>query len=147
MPCLWSSRILVVQSSIAASAKTSRPSILLPWAVLRMEDYFIARSGGPPDRENHNIVKGRQIHFILRHRMISMQVREQKSLSTSRTISARSETPSNSTRSLPNPQFLFKLSKSCQNVLDLLVREERALASERSQVSQHVFVVWDAIFV
>ena len=38
-----------------------------------------------------------------------------------------------------------KLSKSCQNFLNLLVREERTLTSERS-VSQHAFV-WDAIFV
>ena len=38
-----------------------------------------------------------------------------------------------------------KLSRSCQNVLKLLVREERTFTSERP-VSQHAFV-WDAIFV
>ena len=74
--------------------------------------------------KNQKTMKRRQIHRILRHRTISMQSVWTK-ISTSRMTRAQSETATNSTRTLPNSQYLFnyeaqsKLSK-CQNFLTFL---------------------------
>ena len=103
--------------------------------------------------KNHEINKQRQIHYILRHRTIFTQVRGRKSAPVERHLHDRKQPRTrhvNLAHWVPISIKLWGtvLSKSCQNFLeslDLLVREERALASERPV--SHPALGWEAIFV
>ena len=142
--------LLLYSQSLESWRRYRGHAMSLPWAVLCVEIFFIACSSGPIDRRKtrNNETKTNSSYYTSTSN--GFHASSWTKISARRSTSARSETAPNSARILPNPPISVQwwgteLSRSCQSVLKLLVREEKTFTSERP-VSQHA-IVWDAIFV